>query len=252
MSSDQFPTSTQFTIDPNWKVILLCLLTLPVLMSLGFWQLDRAGDKQQQQAELERLQTQAPTELTEARAQELAPFRRVLARGRYLADHNWLLDNQHRSGQVGYEVITPFALEDGGVLLVNRGWVPGGATRSDRPNPEAAEGEVTLFAQWLAPSDHPLLDGESADRGWPKVILAIDPSVMEQHLGRSVLPFYARLDEGSPGALVTDWPELEVSSATHMGYAFQWFAMSVALVLWGLFANTNLWAWLRARRLRPD
>lgn len=252
MSSDQFPTKTQFTIDPNWKVILLCVLTLPLLMSLGFWQLDRAGEKQQQQSDLERVQAQPPRELTEANAGALEPFRRILARGRYLTDYNWLLDNQHRSGQVGYDVITPFALDEGGVLLVNRGWVRAGATRRDRPNPEAPEGDVTLFAQWLAPSEHPLLDGESGDPGWPKVVLAIDPDIMEQHLGQDLLNDYVRLDEGSPGALTTDWPELEVSSATHMGYAFQWFTMSLALVLWGLFANTNLWAWLKARRRRSD
>jgi len=252
VSSDQFPTSPQFTIDPNWKVILLCLVTLPLLMSLGFWQLDRAEEKRQQQAALEQAQAQPPTELTQTNARDTAAYRRILVRGRYLSDYNWLLDNQHRSGRVGYDVITPFELEEGGVLLVNRGWVAAGTTRRDRPDPRAPEGEVTLFAQWLTPSDHPLLDGESGDLDWPKVVLAIDPTVMEQHLGRELLPRYARLDDGSPGALTTDWPDLEVSSATHMGYAFQWFTMSLALVLWGLFANTNLWVWLRTRRRRPE
>lgn len=247
VSSSNLPTSVQFSIDPNWKVILMCLLTLPALLALGFWQLDRAEEKRQRQAALEQAQAQAPASLNAENAQALPVYRRVLVEGRYLEDRNWLLDNQQRNGQVGYDVITPFELNDGSILLVNRGWIAGGTSREERPDPPVPASEVTLFAQWLSPSDHPLLDGESKEAGWPKVILAVDPEPMAEHLGRPVLNRYARLDEGSPGALLIDWPELEVSAAKHMGYAFQWFAMALAVVVWFLFANTNLWAWWRAR-----
>lgn len=225
----------------------MCLLTLPVLLVLGFWQLDRAEEKRQRQAALEQAQAQAPVALSADNAQDLAVYRRVLVEGRYLSERNWLLDNQQRNGQVGYDVITPFELEDGTTLLVNRGWVAGGDSRAERPDPPAPATNVTLFAQWLSPSEHPLLDGESDDAGWPKVILAIDPKPMAVHLGRPLLNQYARLDEGSPGALLIDWPELEVSAAKHLGYAFQWFAMAFAVVVWFLFANSNLWSWWRSR-----
>jgi surfeit locus 1 family protein len=35
--------------------------------------------------------------------------------------------------RAGYFVITPFALAGGGWVLVNRGWVPLGASRAERP-----------------------------------------------------------------------------------------------------------------------
>ncbi|WP_341936756.1 SURF1 family protein [Marinimicrobium sp. C2-29] len=247
MSVQKSPAEAQFTIALNWKVTLLCLLTLPVLLTLGFWQLDRAEQKQQQQAQLTETLALPPARLTQDNASGLREYRRLILSGRYLRDRNWLLDNRHRDGQVGYEVVTPFELEGGAVVLVNRGWVPAPARRTERPDPEAPEGAVTLFAEWIEPSDHPLLDGRNTEEGWPKVILAIEPEAMETQLGQPVMERYARLEAGSRGALVTDWPDTEVSATKHTAYAVQWFAMALALVLWFILANTNLWVLWRRR-----
>lgn len=247
MSVHKSPAEAQFTIALNWKVTLLCLLTLPVLLTLGFWQLDRAEQKQQQQARLTETLARSPAQLTQNNASGLREHRRLILSGRYLQERNWLLDNRHRDGQVGYEVVTPFELEDGAVVLVNRGWVPAGARRAERPDPEAPEGAVTLFAEWIEPSDHPLLDGQNTEEGWPKVILAIEPEAMEPQLGQPLMERYARLEAGSRGALATAWPDTEVSAAKHTAYAVQWFAMALALVFWFILANTNLWALWRRR-----
>ena len=42
--------------------------------------------------------------------------------GRFLPDAYFLLDNQMRGGQVGYEVLDVLQLNSGGSVLVNRGW----------------------------------------------------------------------------------------------------------------------------------
>jgi cytochrome oxidase assembly protein ShyY1 len=44
-----------------------------------------------------------------------------------------LIDNMVKQRKAGYFVITPFALAGGGWVLVNRGWVPLGASRAQRP-----------------------------------------------------------------------------------------------------------------------
>ena len=44
-----------------------------------------------------------------------------------------LIDNMVNGERAGYFVITPFALQGGGWVLVNRGWVPLGASRAERP-----------------------------------------------------------------------------------------------------------------------
>lgn len=247
VSVHKSPAEAQFTIALNWKVTLLCLLTLPVLLMLGLWQLDRAEQKQRQEAQVTETRARTPAQLTQNKAPDLREHRRLILSGRYLTERNWLLDNRHRDGQVGYEVITPFELEDGSVVLVNRGWVAAGARRTERPDPEAPEGAATLFAEWIEPSDHPLLDGQNTEEGWPKVILAIELAAMAEQLGQPLMERYARLEAGSRGALVTDWPDTDVSATKHTAYAVQWFAMALALVLWFILANTNLWVLWRRR-----
>ena len=225
----------------RWKITLLCLLTLPMLIGLGVWQLERAKEKQHRQARMDSVAAQPPAELPGTEWQALEVNRRVLLEGHYWPDRNWLLDNRQRQGRVGYEVVTPFELTDGTVVLVNRGWIAAARHRDEHPNPPVPSGEVTLFAQWLAPSDHPLLSGRPASRGWPAVALTLDPHAMGERLGESVPNFYARLDDGSPGVLITGWQDLEVSAARHFGYAVQWFTMALAVVFWGLWANRWLW-----------
>ena len=78
--------------------------------------------------------------------------------------------------------------------------------------------------------------------------MAIDVEDMNAQLQKDLLPRYVRLDEGSPGAFVTGWQAVNMTPEKHIGYAFQWFAMAFALVIWFVFANSNLVEYWRSRR----
>lgn len=240
MNSQLTTAAPQCSTAFYWKVTLLCLITLPVLLSLGVWQLDRAAEKRARQEALDTVRAQPPASLPGEAVESLAEHRRLLLQGHYWPGTNWLLDNRQRDGRVGYEVVTPFELTDGRVLLVNRGWIAAGSSRSERPDPPVPEGEQTLFADWQKPSDHPLLDGSHLPEGWPKVILAIDIEAIAETLEQPLLDHYARIDDASPGALATAWQDFEISSAKHLGYAFQWFAMALAVVIWFIYIHTSL------------
>lgn len=240
MNAHKTSAPKQFTIAFRRKVTVLCLLTFPLLLSLGIWQLQRAEEKRERQDELEAVQSQPPEVLPGADPAQLSEHRRLILTGRYWPGRNWLLDNRQREGQVGFEVVTPFELSDGTVLLVNRGWVPGERDRRTLPDPAVPEGEVTLFGDWWSPSDHPLLEGEGGSAGWPKVIVSIAPEPMAETLGEPLYGHYVKLDDGSPGALTTQWQQYEISAAKHLGYAVQWFAMALAVLLWFVFTVTDL------------
>lgn len=253
MNSAKDPASRpKFTIAWDWKLSLLCILTLPVLLSLGFWQLERAEQKRARQMQLERQQVLPPALLSTVPAPQLGNYRRVIARGRFDQERYWLLDNRHRQGRVGYEVIAPFYLEEGGALLVNRGWTPAGATRAERPEAPPPSGQVSLFAELVPTAQHPLLEGIASGPEWPKVIVALEPEVMARQLGEPLPKRYLRLDDGSPGALIAAWPAARVGVQKHLGYAFQWFAMALGVILWFVFANSNLWQWLRPGQRDED
>lgn len=232
------PPTIPLRCTPNFWILALSLLMLPVLVGLGFWQLSRADEKAQIEQHIEQRQTAAPVDLSELT--EPLVYTPVFASGFFDTDHIWLLDNRQRAGKPGYEVVQPFELDDGRRVLVNRGWLPAPSLRQDLPTVEAVQGRATIFAQIALPSDHPMLSAQSAVASWPQVITEISPAVMGQSLGEPLADYYLKLDAASTGAFITAWQPINMSAAKHTGYAVQWFAMAFALVVLCVFANSNL------------
>lgn len=246
------PTTPPFI--PNYKLTLLTAVVLPMLISLGVWQLDRAAQKRELEAAYIAQQAQPPVQLHRDTLSELPDYRRVVAVGKFDRDHTWLLDNKQREGRVGYEIIVPFYLRDGGVVLVNRGWIQGAELRANLPripyppDEQTFFSEQTLFGEIVTPSHHPLLNAEAAAPTWPRVVMAIEPGAMGEQLGQALPSRYLRLDEASPGALITQWQAVNLSAAKHSGYALQWFAMAIALVIWFVVVNTKVMHTWRQRK----
>lgn len=247
-SVDKSAKQPRFIVTFNRNITLLTLIALPILISLGIWQWSRAAEKRELENRYAHLQAQPPVTLTAASLNELPDYQRVTVQGHFDNEHTWLLDNKQRQGRVGYEVVTPFVLNDGQRLLVNRGWLAAGKTRAQLPVIDQVKGEVTLFAELVSVVKHPLLDARTTRQDWPRVVMAIDITDMSQQLNQELLHRYLRLDESSTGALITDWQAVNMSPEKHMGYAFQWFGLAAALVIWFVFANTNLFEYWRSRR----
>ena len=221
------------------------LVLFPILLSLGFWQMERAGDKQ---ALIERRadsEATAPLDLNRvAQLEEQDRYRPALVRGRYEAGQQWLLDNRVRHGQPGYHVFTPFRLEGqpAPTLLVNRGWVAVGASREYLPRLPVPEGRVTLSGRLDTPASVGLVLGEVplesvADR---VLVQSLDIAALARARGLELLPFALVLDEGGPGGLQYDWsPVPPMGPEKHLGYAVQWFGLAVALLIIFIGVNTG-------------
>ena len=83
----------QLEFDFEWRITLFTLVLLPLLISLGFWQLEREDEKRALAQAFERQQAQPPAPLSSLlgqRPQELA-YRPVALRGRYLSGKDLLL-----------------------------------------------------------------------------------------------------------------------------------------------------------------
>ncbi|WP_423896086.1 SURF1 family protein [Candidatus Pelagadaptatus aseana] len=214
---------------------------LPVLLRLGFWQLERAEQKHQLQAELDRQRHLPALTADQLFTQSNTRYRRIELHGVLDNDHSWLLDNKIRQGQVGYEVISPLQLPSGETVLLNRGWLPAPRLRSELPGIPNIARPIHVTGFLHQPSDNPMVREQDGDEGWPRRIQQIDIAVLYQQLGlEPSLPFLLRLDDSSDGALVTQWQWLNNSPAKHQGYAVQWFSMAIVLVVALVFANSNL------------
>ena len=105
---------------------LFTLFFLPVLLSLGKWQLERASFKQNLEFEYLASIVSLPVNLNDSEEKtfgELKNFTKIRAEGRYI-DQLFYLDNQTTNGQVGYWVFQPFLTNRSRQnLMVNRGFI---------------------------------------------------------------------------------------------------------------------------------
>ena len=63
---------------------------------------------------------------------------------------------------------------------------------------------------------------------------------MQAGLGKELVSGYLQINPEQPLALQAVWKNINVMPEKHMGYAVQWFAMTAALAIALIFANTNL------------
>lgn len=223
----------------NWKVALVTALLFPLLLTLGFWQLDREEQKRAAETLYEQRRNEPPRPLATVdwEADDLA-YVRVRVEGEFLNQRNFLLDNRIMDSRVGYELITPLQT-DQGLLLVNRGWIPMGPSRQQLPELPAVEDEVTLRGSIYVPFGEGLVLSaiqEQAAGVWPQVIQSLDVGFMDELLDgpfadEPVLPYTLRLDPDETGAMQAVWPVISMSPETHRGYAVQWFTMAAVLLL---------------------
>lgn len=241
--------------DVEWRITLATLVLLPILVSLGFWQLQRAEEKQRLEAEWAQRQSAAPVALETLAGQdpEQLAYRGVRLNGEFLPDRYLLLDNRVREGRFGYEVLGIMALESGGIAVVNRGWLAGDPARRALPEVAWPRGRVSLTGHLYRSPGEPYLLGEQDLSGdWPLVIQALEIDAVAARLVQEfpggMFPLEVRLGPGQPGALLADWQLVNASPQKHQAYAVQWFSMAVVLVLFWLLRNSNLWSVIRNRR----
>jgi surfeit locus 1 family protein len=216
---------------PTWFAVAITIAAVVVFVRLALWQLGRASEKDALQTQYAAGQQQV-IELTSANAAALSQYQRVRARGHYDSAHQIFLDSMPSAmGQPGYRVVTPFELEQGGWLLVDRGWHRPGATRSDLPDVKVGENPRTVTGQ-LSVLPRPgvrLAGGTEGGGTWPRVLNYPEQATVEKALERSVLPGLVLLDGDQPDGYERVWQaRIDMGSDRHLSYAVQWFGFAIA------------------------
>lgn len=227
-------------LQAKWILTLLTAAVVPLTIALGYWQLDRAQEKQFLMEALQQpeLRVSSLDELPASTA-----GRRVLLTGRFLADRDVLLDNQPRQGRPGWALMTPFRLQHGGLVLTSRAWLPVTARRenfAEAVPPAAAEllGEIALRAEFRAiPSQRPALNQVGPGQaGWPKLVLQLQLPQIARWLDEPLADGIAWNLEPIGGHPPPAHPLAYMTVERHYGYALQWFALGLTwLVLYLLY-----------------
>lgn len=232
-----------------WLAALVGVVVLSVLfVFLGRWQYQRhearslrsdriAANYDAEPVPLVRLLPGVAADPTVTLPRELE-WRPVRVAGRYLTDATVVVRNRPMQGQPGYEVLVPLALDGVGdagsrVLLVDRGWLPTGATGTapDRV-PPPPQGPVEVVVR-LRPGE-PGID-RPAPRGQA---LRIDLKQIADSLGRPLVGAYGVLDTETPaaGEAPKPLPRPDLGTDINLPYAVQWYAFALVAYLllgWG-------------------
>ncbi|MFJ6564985.1 SURF1 family protein [Streptomyces sp. NPDC091412] len=229
----------RFLLTRQWVILTIVAIALiPTMIRLGFWQLHRHEHKvalNQVIAESLAAQPVPAESLTSpgATVKHADLYRRVTAKGHFdTADEEVVRRRTNDDGDVGYHVLTPFVLEDGRILLVNRGWVPADASQTAFPAiPAPPRGEITVTGR-LMPDETTAASGIKDVKGLPdRQVMLISSTQQAERLGKQVLGGYVQLTSPAPqGGSPQLLPDPEHGDiGPHLAYAIQWWLFTAGV-----------------------
>jgi len=166
------------------------------------------------------------------------------ATGEYLAGEDLLLVNLSQDGRAGVDPVSALRLDDGRVLLVNRGFIPLSETAPPPPS-----GNVTLVGRVRAPQEQRRGELTDPPTGELREMQRLDPPRLAPQLPGTVLPFYVDLLQSDPpdAPVLSRIAEPELTLGPHLSYVVQWFVFSgCAIAAWGFIVRRVLAAARRA------
>jgi surfeit locus 1 family protein len=228
------------TFAPRPFTTLLTIALIAMLIALGRWQLHRAEEKR---VLFDSFAAGGDaTRLIDLQSPEVPRYQHVEANGHYDGTRQILIDNMVNAERAGYFVITPFALQGGGWVLVNRGWVPLGHSRAERPVIPVAGDARRIRGR----ADH--LPSAGIHMGMPAApappfpVVASFPTraqvaqLLEESMWTPATDLIL-LDAAEPDGYVRNWAAPGFPPLRHIGYAVQWFGLALALLV--IYIVTN-------------
>jgi cytochrome oxidase assembly protein ShyY1 len=239
-----------FLLRPGWLALALVVVAFAYLCFtvLAPWQLGKNTRTSRENDQITSSLTAAPVPVTSVLPQQNsaapdAQWRQVTAPGHYLPQAQVLARLRVVDGDPAFEVLLPFAVDNGPTVLVDRGYVrPEQASRV----PQIAappSGTVTIIAR--------LRDSETVPAGKDpfradgvQQVYAIDTKAIAALTGVPLAGSYLQLVDNQPGGLgVVELPHLD--AGPFLSYGIQWIAFGI-VAPFGL--GYFIYSELRARR----
>ncbi len=222
---------------------LTTALALAILVAMGGWQLERLEWKRALIADVgTRMAGPAralPPPPVDAAALRYRPIR---LQGRFRHDRELYLEARTYKGRAGLHLVTPLELDDGRVVLVDRGWVPPGRRRPET----RAEGQIggqiggqvagpvsltaTLRTGGWQGYDFLRPENDPAGNAWVWMDL---PRMAESVRLEGVVSGYYLVAGPAPnpgGLPIGRAPGVDLPN-NHLGYALTWYALALVLLV---------------------
>jgi len=211
--------------------IALAALACAGFIALGVWQVHRLAWKEALIARVDARLVAAPVEAPGPRQwpllqREADEYLRVRVRGRFDYDHETLVRASTELG-AGYWVLTPLRSEQGGWLLVNRGFVPP-AQRGQVPRGDDMQ-TVAGLLRFTEPHGSLLQRNDPIEGRWYS--RDVEAIAAAQRLEGPVAPYF--IDQQATPGTAAAWPRPGLTvvhfSNDHAVYALTWFALAAIM-----------------------
>jgi len=223
-----------FTLIPTiaFIVAFICFIRL------GFWQLERANQKNNINSDYTLRQDEALINLNKTSSindKESLLWRRIEANGSFLNKKNIILDNQIFNQIAGFNILTPFLIKDSNhIVLVNRGWQPNLVDRDLIPNILNIEGEKIIKGHIAKfPTSGITLGQDNIETMNSSVfrMQRLDFDELKYFLSFNILPYMIYMDPLLDKENYNTFKLPVPDSEKNYGYAFQWFAFALTLFI---------------------
>jgi len=233
----------------NLLWLVITVLVFSALVKLGFWQSERALEKEQRLVKIEKLRAQNSISLEQVIAlSKISNSVRdvndypVYIDGEFDGNQVFLLDNQVNKGRLGYRAYQ-VVITNSYTVLVNLGWVQGSINRQEIPQVASLDGHYQFKGHIrLIEVGVVLQEQVFSEVQWPLRVQQIELEKFSKLINRQLLPFVVYLDKNEELGFEKNWQPIVMPPEKHRAYAFQWFSLALAwllLMLWAKFGAKN-------------
>ena len=222
---------------PGLVPTLFVFVSIPILLALGYWQLQRTQWKEDLIARIEARLSAPPTAVASADALPREEFTRVRLQGRFQPGALLWLGGRTDAGRAGWHVLAPFLLADGGWVVVDRGWVPMAARDRAGSVPPATGDSIEGVVRLPPEGNFFTPDNNAAGNAWYRV----DPPAMaaaaglpaaggvtDAYVAAATSPGAGTTADTASGAPLPSGDRFDLPR-NHFQYALTWFGLAVTL-----------------------
>ena len=217
------------------KILIFAIIFVPITISLGIWQIERANEKKLIIANYDKLLVSAPIALQ--KNQMLNNWQPIETTGTY-QDTVVYEDNAINNGKAGFKVYHLFRNDDGTFIFIHRGFIERNLIKNNLPEVEIPTEKKSIYGTTLFKQNNTFV--KNIEESDSRIIqefnasLLIDkyPMLKDKYLH----PFLFNLDIRDENKYQPIEKPVNMTASKHIGYAIQWFGLCAALIILTIYA----------------
>jgi len=217
------------------KILIFAIIFVPITISLGMWQIERANEKKLIIANYDKLLVSAPIALQ--KNQMLNNWQPIETTGTY-EDTVVYEDNAINNGKAGFKVYHLFRNDDGTFIFIHRGFIERNLIKNNLPEVEIPTEKKSIYGTTLFKQNNTFV--KNIEESDSRIIqefnasLLIDkyPMLKDKYLH----PFLFNLDIRDVNKYQPIEKPVNMTASKHIGYAIQWFGLCAALIILTIYA----------------